>query len=121
MAPVVTCPFCKAAFTIEDLLTRPDIKPIGMLLGDNEAAWNSYYFNHITPDCGTTFTVRVDAFAPLLTESIPMEIRTGACDCEGRCTSLTDLAECRAECHWAPYRRFLPTLVARMMPPVVQK
>lgn len=99
-----------------DLMTSPNIQPIGMMLNDNEAEWNSYYFNHITPRCGTTFTVRVNAFAPLLAENVPTELRSGECDCEGRCTSLTDLEECHAECHWAPYRRLLPALVARKMP-----
>lgn len=107
------CPNCKVGFTLEDILTSPDIVPIGMLLHDDDASWNDYYFNHVAADCGTTFTVNVESFASLLTEPVPASIRAGGCECEGRCTSLTDLEECRAECHWAPYRRFLRVLVSR--------
>lgn len=121
MDPVAICPFCGETFTVEDLITSSDIQPIGMVLNDDEATWNSYYFNHVTPQCGTTFTVRVGTFAPLLSEQVPAEIRTGECNCEGRCTSLTDLAECQVECHWAAYRRFLPNLVARKMPTTCRK
>ncbi len=113
MNPVTTCPYCKAPFSLEDLLTSPDIVPIGMVLEDDNAEWNSYYFNHMAQGCGTTFTVGVEVFAPVLAERVPDAIRTGSCECEGRCTSLSDLGECRAECHWAPYRRFLATLLAR--------
>ncbi|MBE0564479.1 MAG: hypothetical protein IH621_00855 [Krumholzibacteria bacterium] len=116
MDPVITCPFCKAPFTLEDLVASPDIAPIGMMLNDDDAAWNFYYFNHMASGCGTTFTVSVEVFAPLLNEAVPEAIRTHSCDCEGRCTSLADLAECGAECHWAPYRRFLGVLRARTVP-----
>lgn len=110
------CPNCKVGFTLEDILTSPDIVPIGMLLHDDDASWNDYYFNHVAANCGTTFTVNVEVFAPLLSEPVPAAIRSGCCECEGRCTSLTDLDECHAECHWAPYRRFLRVLVSRGMP-----
>lgn len=116
MHVIRTCPCCKASITLEDLLTSPDIVPIGMLLQDDQASWNSYYFNHTAEDCGSTFTINVETFASLLNEPIPASIRTGSCDCEGRCTSLKDLAHCGAECHWAPYRRFLQVLVSRKMP-----
>ena len=116
MQHVATCPCCGAGFTLEDLLTSPDVEPIGMILEDNEASWNSYYFNHVTANCGSTFTTHVETFAALLTEPVPSAIRTRSCDCEGRCTSLTDLAACGAECHWAPYRRFLSVLLSRKMP-----
>lgn len=58
MDPVTVCPFCHVAFTLEDLMSGPDIVPIGMMLNDDEAAWNFYYFNHMAENCGTTFTVR---------------------------------------------------------------
>lgn len=116
MPPVVTCPCCGAGFTLEDLVSSPDIAPIGMMLEDNEADWNYYYFNHVAEGCGSTFTTHVETFAPLLPEPVPAAIRTLSCDCEGRCTSLNDLAACGAECHWAPYRRFLSVLLARRMP-----
>lgn len=116
MNPVTVCPYCNVGFTLDDLMTRPDIVPIGMMLQDDEAAWNFYYFNHTAEDCGTTFTVCVDAFAGLLTERVPEAIRAHSCVCEGHCTSLVDLAECQADCHWAPYRRLLPALLARSMP-----
>lgn len=113
MCVVRECPNCKVGFTLEDILTSPDVVPIGMLLNDDDAAWNSYYFNHVADGCGTTFTVGVETFASLLPEPAPDAIRAGSPDCEGHCTSLTDLAECRAECHWAPYRRFLQVLRSR--------
>lgn len=119
MAEITTCPFCNVSFALEDLMTSPEIVPIGMLLQDDEAEWNFYYFNHVAENCGTTFTVSVDIFAPLLTERVPPAIRARSCECEGRCTSLTDLAECQAECHWAPYRRFLQILLSRKIPSAV--
>lgn len=116
MQPIVTCPCCGAGFTLVDLVSSPDIVPIGMMLEDDNADWNYYYFNHVVAGCGSTFTTHVESFAPLLAEAVPSAIRTRSCDCEGRCTSLNDLAACKAECHWAPYRRFLSVLLARKMP-----
>ncbi|HPF69208.1 MAG TPA: hypothetical protein PLQ13_00940 [Candidatus Krumholzibacteria bacterium] len=116
MEPVTSCPYCHERFTLEDLVCHPGIVPIGMMLNDSDARWNFYYFNHVVPGCETTFTVEVEAFASLLGEPVPAAIRTFSCDCEGRCTSLADLAACKADCHWAPYRRFLDVLLARRLP-----
>lgn len=109
--PPAHCPFCGAQFSAAALLQDPEVAPIGMTLEDGEAHWNFFYFNHLRPDCGSTFTVRADELNCLLTEPAPPDIKTGEPGCEGRCTRVEDHEACLNDCHWAAYRRLLITMI----------
>jgi hypothetical protein len=101
------CPFCNQWLSSREVIESDTVEPMGLSLGDDDIEWNYYYFRHRTGNCGTTFTIPAEDFNPFLTESVPNKIRTGQNVCEGRCLTMKDHQECRQECHWAPYRRFL--------------
>lgn len=106
------CPCCQTWFSRQQILESPEVQPIGMMLEEHDPHWNFFVFNHVAPQCGSTFAVSVEKFADLLDGPPPAAILTGHADCAGHCTSLEDLAACTATCHWAPYRRLLRSMLA---------
>lgn len=101
------CGFCKLWLSAEDIVTDPDIVPLGMAFGEGETETAYYYFVHNVPDCGTTFLLPVTDLSEYVNEEIPKEkLMLSEC-CEEHCVSLDDLSECHQECFFAPYRRFL--------------
>lgn len=109
------CPTCSSEITFDDVLEGRGVAAIGMLIEPDERT-RVYFFNHVVPGCGTTFTVPIEVFAPVLEEEIPSQSILGTESCEGRCVRLADLGECRQPCENAPYRRFLLRLVAQSRP-----
>lgn len=107
------CPCCDTWFSIHDILESPEVEPLGMAFDECNKDFNLLYFNHLGPRCGSTFTVEARRFEPFLSEMAPPEVMAGRPDCEHHCTSMDNLAECRSECRWAPYRRFMVRLRAR--------
>jgi hypothetical protein len=54
----------------------------------------------------------VEHFRQFITESIPEAVLTLEPGCEGHCVNIQDLSDCRRECHFAPFRRFLLEMLA---------
>lgn len=109
--PVVKrCPMCARPFTLGDVLSHPDVRPIGMAFLGGE---NLYYFNHVCPGCGSTFTLPIELFLPLVAEPVPKESLEATSACERHCRRVTDLARCAQPCRYAPFRRFL---IERLVP-----
>ncbi len=105
--PIRTCPFCKDILTLDRLVSDPLIRPIGMTFGKGSFEHAFYYFQHQTPDCGTSFLVNVLIFSSCLSEPIPKERLTLTESCERHCVNIEDLLECKQPCLFAPFRRFL--------------
>lgn len=104
---VKVCPCCSANFTAIELAQDPAIQVIGMSFIEDSIEEAYYFFQHETTECGSSFMVSVDAFESLIPEPIPCaKLALRAC-CEEHCVSVKDLAECKNECHFAPYRRFM--------------
>lgn len=81
-----------------------------MLIDDPDMAHNFYFFNHLAPFCGTTFTIQVEELRSLVCEHIPMERLAGTADCGEHCFDLVDVDPCDRLCYFAPYRRLLQCL-----------
>jgi hypothetical protein len=107
------CPCCGNWLSIDEILDGPRVEPVGMTFDGGDPHFNLLYFNHLDPQCGSTFTIEAERFAPYLPETAPAQILAGGPDCENHCTSMDNLLECQAPCHWAPYRRFLLALRMR--------
>lgn len=108
------CPLCKAEFTLDELCTSAEVKPIGLLLDPEDPAYSLFFFNHLPTSCLTSFTLPIAAFAPLIREPIPSACLAFSPACEKRCDNVQDHQPCAQECRNAPYRRFLTeVLVAR--------
>jgi hypothetical protein len=107
------CPKCGVWLSIEDILESAEVTIIGMTLDSDDFTFNSFYFNHDAPECGTTFTMNVLDFAEYINEPIPQDILTGQPGCERHCSSLTDTRLCRKTCRWAPFRRFMDALMRK--------
>lgn len=109
-AVVNQCPMCARPLTLGDVLSHPEVKPIGMAFLGGE---NLYYFNHVCAGCGSTFTVPVELFLPLLPERVPPESLESTSSCERHCRRVKDLERCSQPCRYAPFRRFL---IDRLVP-----
>lgn len=113
------CPKCKTAFSLHDLLSHPDIEPVGLSsdYGDPENCY--FYFCHRKADCMTTLTVPLEFFRSVIVEEIPPESHRPAANCPRHCTTIADLRSCDCLCYQAPYRRLMLEMVkARETEPV---
>ena len=100
------CPKCGHDFTVEDILHNPDIIPVGMLYNDSQKT-ACYLFQHEIDYCHSSFAVDIELLRTEIREPIPAETETLSECCEGHCIKINDLAECRQECYYAPFRRLL--------------
>lgn len=107
LTPVRSCPNCRTQLTLYDLALDPQIRPLGLTFNGTDLSTAYYCFQHEKPQCGTTFLIDVERFAPLIDELIPDRILAGNVECNGHCVRIDDLEVCESECHMAPYRRFL--------------
>ena len=107
---VKKCPLCGMRFTVQDLISKPEITPLGMQIDEDEENASFYYFNHDVPECGTSFTVAVMEFASVIDELIPPDDLFGTDSCGEHCVRLDDLRVCQHDCKWAPFRRFIVKL-----------
>ncbi len=99
---------CGQAFSRKDLIKSRSLTPIGMLhLTGEDPDTTMFCFTHTRWSCRTTFGLPVVAFRDEIHEPIPEECLAGTPSCQGHCTKLDDLEDCRNECRLAPYRRFL--------------
>ncbi len=107
------CTGCGHSYDLAELVRDVDFVPIGMQFEDPDQQFNFYFFNHECPNCGTTILIPVLDFLPFIAEPVPDLVRTGMEDCGRHCTRIEDLSECRAQCRYAPFRRYLLLLKAR--------
>lgn len=106
------CSYCKAILSIRDIAFDPGIVPIGITFADDTIDGAYYFFQHEVPNCGTSFVIPVQSLRQFIIEPIPAENLASSDRCPRHCASLRDLGECRKECLFAPYRRFLHKMLA---------
>lgn len=110
---VKKCNCCQMSMTAKQIVDDPAVWPVGTaFIEDSGQGTHYYYFQHETPDCGTSFMVDVECFRQFVTEPIPEKVLIQGPNCEGHCINAEDLSECRQECHFAPFRRFLLKMIA---------
>lgn len=110
---VKKCNCCQTCLTAKQLVDDLAVKPIGTAFLKAQGPGTHYYFfQHETPDCGTSFVVDVEHFKQFITEPIPEKVLELEPSCEGHCVNIHDLSDCRQECHFAPFRRFLLKMLA---------
>ena len=110
---IAECPSCGQIFTLEDIVGSSDLEPVGMGFVNSDIEANMFHFRHVTPDCGAKLRIPVQVIAPHLDEPIPESILTDTDQCDGHCRTEDDWAACTQNCYYAPFRRFLITLVKR--------
>jgi hypothetical protein len=110
---VKKCTYCQMSMTARQIVDEPTVRPIGTaFFEDGGPGTHYYFFQHETPDCGTSFVVDVEHFKQFIAEPIPEKVLTLGPTCEGNCASILDLDGCGQECHFAPFRRFLFKMLA---------
>jgi hypothetical protein len=107
------CPYCHYFFSLREILESPEVEPVGMRFDEDEPGLNLYFFSHVCLSCGTTFAIEVDRFEPLITEPIPDKVLAGTKNCEQHCLNIEDLKQCQQECRYAPFRRFILSLIKK--------
>jgi len=106
------CPYCKGWINLDQLVNDPQVRLIGMTFADDSIERVYYFFQHDRADCGTSFVVRAEFFVDYIAEPLPTEKLTNRDCCEQHCINLHDLAACRQECYFAPFRRFMHRMIA---------
>lgn len=110
---VKKCNCCQTCLTARQLVDDLAVRPIGTAFLSAEGSGIHYYFfQHETPNCGTSFVVDVEHFKQFISEPIPEKVLTLGPSCEGHCVNIHDLSSCGQECHFAPFRRFLLKMIA---------
>ena len=110
---VKKCTCCQMSMTAKQIVDDPAVWPVGTaFLEDGGPGTHYYYFQHETPDCGTSFVVDVECFKQFITEPIPDKVMRLGPGCEGHCVNIQDLGACGQECHFAPFRRFLLKMIS---------
>ena len=84
------CPYCGQRFSLQDFLDCPELRPRGMT-HDDESEVIVLYFDHDTPDCGTTFAVPSDSLRECIDELIPPNSLHGTAECGEHCNDVSDL------------------------------
>jgi hypothetical protein len=109
---VKKCNCCQMSMTARQIVADPAIMPIGIaFIEAADQVTHYYYFQHETPDCGSSFMVDVEHFRQLIDEMIPEKVLTSGPHCEGHCVNVGDLSDCGQECFFAPFRRFLLKMI----------
>lgn len=101
------CPGCGQDFTVDDIFSDKNIIPIGItFVGKNmESAY--YFFQHEIPECGSSFIIKTGKLRHLIKEKIPEDKLKSTSQCNTYCNDISDLSNCKNNCHYAPYRRLL--------------
>ena len=101
------CPGCHKWLSLQDMLSNPDIMPLGLVLADSDYDTGLFYFQHEVPECRSSFVIPAGWFVSILDEPIPEKVKIGTKHCEGQCLHIDEWAECHTDCHHAPFRRLL--------------
>jgi hypothetical protein len=92
---VKKCNCCQTCLTAKQLVDDLAVKPIGTaFLKAHGPGTHYYFFQHETPDCGTSFVVDVEHFKQFITEPIPEKVLELEPSCEGHCVNIHDLSDC---------------------------
>ncbi len=106
------CPCCNRWLSAREIIESPDIELNGMAFDDEELQFNVLYFTHRVDGCNSTFTIPVLQFEQFITEPISNAIKVGTSECEEHCVKLEDHHDCKADCKYAPFRRFMRMLLS---------
>ncbi len=105
------CKGCDQWFSADEIINDPDIRPIGMSFLANNYSRAFFFFQHESPQCGSSFLVDVTLLDRYIYEYIPELNLILTDNCAGHCVNIEDLDSCQNACHNAPYRRFLLKMI----------
>ena len=104
---IENCSGCGKSLTAHQLVNDPRFRVIGMAYKDNDQTEAYYFFQHDTPDCGTSLLIDVSNFTGYIPETIRAANDSG-CGCgDGFCIHIDNLKDCGRECYLLPYRELL--------------
>ena len=104
------CPSCREWFSRRAILQNPQIRPIGMSVDPRNPDLSLLFFQHDSDHCGTSFTIPVKEFLPVIEEPLNEDMM-GRANCPGHCTHIDDLNECHLSCLYAPFRRLILSIL----------
>ncbi len=110
MIPFKICTKCAYTWrVIDDFLKDPFICLVGFQASFDETESGLYLFNHIPEEnhCATTLAVEVETFLSLYRGTMFTDIKFKSPQCEGHCTRVEDLSQCRVECKNAVAREIM--------------
>jgi len=102
---------CDQWLSADEIINDLDIRPIGMSFLANNFKRAFFFFQHETPECGSSFLVDVSLLEQYVYEHIPEQNLIMTDNCARYCVNIEDLDNCQNACHNAPYRRFLLKII----------
>lgn len=100
------CPSCGVWFSRRAIFEDPEVKPIGMSVNSHDSEMSMLFFEHDSPNCGTSFAIPFKEFIPFLGQTED-ESLLGTDTCPGHCLHISDLSVCHHACRYAPYRKLI--------------
>ena len=103
-APFKICPKCGTSWdTLEDFLSEASVKLKGYQVNFEDLKEGLFYFEHQSPDCGTTMGITIYRFKEL--SNLPFlapSLVSRPDDCPGLCLNQHELGECPVlcNCNW---------------------
>ncbi|MEW5774722.1 MAG: hypothetical protein AB1916_14490 [Thermodesulfobacteriota bacterium] len=109
--PFASCPMCSREWKdLDAFLSDPDLRIDGYEADFERLEWSLFYFTHLRPGCGSTFTVEAEHFFCLYDGAKYTERRVFKDDCPQLCLDTTQLDRCDAFCECAFNREVIQVI-----------
>ena len=101
------CPGCGSWLSINDILSGPDVRPIGMHTESDNHKLHGMVFQHDSPYCQSSFQIDLESLAPLVSTSDRAEMCNIPTECDRRCLTAHRDDPCPLNCSAAPYHELM--------------
>lgn len=112
--PFGICPMCYYKWdTQEEFITDSSLRIDGYMADFEVLDASLFYFTHMRPECGSTFTMEAQVFLNLYNGEKYVERRTGEEECPAYCQDKENLNRCDALCECAFNREIIQIIKKR--------
>ena len=106
------CGGCRQEFSVQDILTRPEFRPLGLQTGPPGSGLAGVCFLHDLPDCQSSLLVTLEELCPFVVEPMPTVDQDLPVSCINKCQEFRRLDPCYTTCFFAPFQRMLVRIKA---------
>ena len=106
------CGGCRQQFSVLDILTQPEFRPLGLQTGPPGSGLAGVCFLHDLPECQSSMLVTLEELRPFVLEPVPSANPDQPLSCIDRCQEFRRLDPCYTNCFFAPFQRMLVRIKA---------